>query len=67
MALPEQGGVLMARKPPDNDRQRRSRALDSAVRKLEAKEKRQDARSGKQGTPVRSIGRAIHRGRKDGA
>lgn len=46
---------------------RRTKALDSAVRKVEAKEKRQDERSGKQGKPTPSIGRHLRDGWKEGA
>lgn len=41
---------------------RRTKSLDSAVRKVEAKEKRQDDKSGKAGKQVPSVGRSIRRG-----
>lgn len=45
----------------------RTKKLDKAVRKVEAKEKRQDDRKGKAGKPVRSVGRSIRQGWVDGA
>ena len=45
----------------------RTKALDKASRKLEAKEAKQDAKSGKAGKPVRSVGRTIRDGWISGA
>lgn len=58
---PRKGGP-----PPDNTG-KRGRALDRAVRKVEEKEARQDAKSGKAGKPVNSVGRHIRRGWTEGA
>lgn len=45
----------------------RTKSLDKAVRKVEAKERRQDERKGKVGKPVRSVGRSIRQGWKENA
>lgn len=45
----------------------KTKAIDSGSRKLEAKEKAQDKRTGKTGQPVRSVGRHLRDGWISGA